>query len=412
VSASFAIDPVEVERHVIDLAQFGACGETGVCRQVYSQAWVAAQDHVVALCREAGLSVHQDAVGNVWARLEGSEPGPSIATGSHIDSQVPGGRYDGVLGVIAAVIALRALKERCGIPRRTLEVVSFCEEEGSRFPTTNWWGSRAVTGVIAPSEPDEIVSADGGTIAAAMRSVGLDPARIPEAARNDIDTFVELHIEQGPILEREGFAVGIVKGIPGIRHYLVELVGRTDHAGGVPIDMRRDAMAAAAEIIYRAGETARSWGRPTVTTTGRIHVEPNLAAAIPGKVRFTIDARHPDPDKVRDLFASHEALIRSVADKYDVEASWTLLVDHPPCPSDPALIDLLETTVREQGIPAMSMYSGGGHDTQQMGQIARVAMIFVQSRDGRSHTPDEYTAPEHAAAGIQVLTAALHRLAY
>lgn len=412
MSAGFQIDPKVVEQHIMEMAQFGACAGTGVCRRVYSPEWVAAQDRYAAWGREAGLDVHRDAVGNVWLRLEGSEPGPSIASGSHIDSQIPGGRYDGVLGAIAAFMALRTLKERFGQPRRTLEAVSFCEEEGSRFPAANWWGSRAVTGDIGPDEPDEVFADSGETIAEAMREIGLDPARIPEAIRNDIDTFIEFHIEQGPILEHEGFPVGIVKGIPGIRHYLVELVGRTDHAGGVPIDLRRDAMAAAAEIISRAGDTARAWGRPAVTTTGRIHVEPNLAAAIPGKVTFTIDARHPVPEKVQELFAGHEELIRSVAKKFDVEASWSLLVDHEPCPSDPALIDLLESIAKEQGIPSLSMYSGGGHDTQQMGRIAKVAMIFVQSRDGRSHTPDEYTSPEHAAAGLQVLTAALHRLAY
>ena len=245
-----------------------------------------------------------------------------------------------------------------------------------------------------------------------MRAVGLDPERIPEAERNDIESFLELHIEQGPILEREGFPIGVVKGIPGIRHYEITLTGRTDHAGGVPIDLRRDTMAAAAEIIHRAGETAREWGRPTVTTTGRINVEPNLAAAIPGKVVFTIDARHPVPEKVEELWASHEALIAEVAQKYDVEASWSLLVDHEPGPSDPGLVELLETTASEQGIPALSMYSGGGHDCQQMGKITKSVMLFVQSKDGRSHTPDEYTAPEHMAAGLQVLTAALHRLAY
>jgi allantoate deiminase len=412
VTEGFAIDPAEVEGRVLELAQFGACEETGVCRTVYSPAWVAAQERLASWGREAGLAVRQDAVGNLWTRLDGAEPGPVIATGSHLDSQVPGGRYDGVLGAISGVLALRALKEHFGTPRRTLEALAFCEEEGSRFPATNWWGSRAITGSIGPDEPEEITSASGETIGAAMREVGLDPAHIPEAKRDDIDTFIELHIEQGPILEREGFPVGVVKGIPGIRHYLVELVGRTDHAGGVPMDLRRDAMAAAAEIIHRGGETARAWGRPAVTTTGRVHVEPNLAAAIPGKVTFTIDARHPDPDKVQELWAGHEALIEEVARKYDVAASWTLLVDHAPGPSDPGIIALLEATAAEEGIAALSMYSGGGHDTQQMRQLAKTAMIFVQSKDGRSHTPDEYTAPEHMAAGLQLLTAALYRLAY
>lgn len=412
MSGGFAIAPEEVEARVMELAQFGAYGETGVWRTVYSPAWIDAQQRLASWGEAAGLAVRQDAVGNLWTRLEGSEGGPVIATGSHLDSQTPGGRYDGVLGAIAGVLALKTLKERYGQPRRTLEAIAFCEEEGSRFPSTNWWGSRAITGRIGPDDPETITSATGETIGDAMRAIGLDPARIPEAQRDDIETFIEFHIEQGPILEHEGYAVGIVKGIPGIRHYEVELKGRTDHAGGVPMDLRRDALAAAAEIIHRAGETARAWGRPAVTTTGRLNVEPNLAAAIPGRVVFTIDARHPDPDKVHELWAGHEALIEEVARKFDVEASWRLLVDHEPGPSDPGIIDMLERTAAEEGISALGMYSGGGHDTQQMRQLAKTAMIFVQSKDGRSHTPDEYTDPAHAAAGLQLLTAALHRLAY
>ena len=412
MASAFTFDPREVEGYLLALAQDGACGATGVCRPVYSPAWVAAQQRLAGWAAAAGLSVRQDAVGNVWARLAGTAGGPVIATGSHLDSQLPGGRYDGVFGALGGVLALARLRARFGPPKRTLEAVALCEEEGSRFPAANWWGSRAITGVIAPEEVETVTAASGETIGQAMRAVGLDPARLGEARRDDLDTFVELHIEQGPILEQEGVPVGVVLGLPGIRHYEVELTGRTDHAGGVPIDRRRDALAAAAEIIHRTGALAREWGPPAVTTTGRLDVEPNLAAAIPGRVVFTLDARHPVPAQVADLWAHHEAVIAAVAARYDVAARWRLLVDHAPCPSDPALIELLETTAAAQGVPYITMYSGGGHDTQQLGQIAKVAMLFVQSKDGRSHTPEEYTAPEHAAAGLQVLTAALHRLAY
>jgi allantoate deiminase len=412
VAVGQLVGPEEVEARLLELAQFGACGATGVCRTVYSPAWVGAQQRLADWGEAAGLAVRQDAVGNLWTRLEGTAAGPVIATGSHLDSQVPGGRYDGVFGALAGTLALAALRARYGQPRRTLEAIAFCEEEGSRFPSSNWWGSRAITGEIGPEEPETVTSADGETIGAAMRAVGLDPDRIPEAKRDDIGDFLELHIEQGPILEHAGYPVGIVQGIPGIRHYEVEVVGRTDHAGGVPMDLRRDALAAAAEIIHRAGATARSWGRPAVTTTGRLEVEPNLAAAIPGRVVFTLDARHPDPEQVRELWAGHEALIAEVAAMYDVAASWRLLVDHDPGPSDPGLVALLEETAAAEGIRALPMFSGGGHDTQQMGRIARTAMIFVPSKDGRSHTPAEYTAPEHLADGLHLLTAALYRLAY
>jgi allantoate deiminase len=412
MSAKIRIDPAMVERHVMELARYGAHGETGVWRTVYSPEWVAAQDRVAAWCEEAGLRVRRDAVGNVWGRLAGSEVGKAIVSGSHIDSQRPGGRYDGALGVIAALLAVRALKERYGAPRRTLEVVSLCEEEGSRFPSTNFWGSRAITGRIAPEVPDQLRSYEGETMSEVMRSIGLDPARIPEARRDDVEAFVELHIEQGPILEQEGLPVGIVDGFPAFRHYLVEVVGRSDHAGAMPMDLRRDPMPGAAEMISRAIETATRMGRPAVTTVGRVLVDPNFPAIVPEKVSFTIDARHPDPATLARLCAEHEAMVESVAGRRGLQASWRITQEHPASPADPELVRVFAAAAREQGIPARTMPSGAVHDSQRMAQIARVAMIFVQSKDGRSHTPAEYTAPEHAAAGIDVLAAGLHKLAY
>lgn len=405
------IDPAEVERYVLELAQHGGDG-TGVRRLVYSPEWVAAQDLVARWCEEAGMEVRRDAVGNVWGRLEGTEGGPSIATGSHIDSQNPGGRYDGALGVIAGILAVRAVRERYGRPRRTIEVVSLCEEESSRFPSAAFWGSRAITGRSTPEDAENMRGYGGETMAEAMRAVGLDPARIPEARRNDIETWIELHVEQGPILEQAGLPVGIVNGLPSIRHYVVRVDGRSDHAGAMPMDLRRDPMAGAAEMISGVIGTALQMGRPAVTTVGRMLVEPNFPAIVPERVTFTIDARHADPAQRDRLYAAHEALLREVAERRGLNVSWEITADLPPCPADPDLVRLLEEVAAEQGIPTMTMPSGAVHDTQRMAEIAKVAMIFVQSKDGRSHTPAEYTAPEHAAAGIQVLAAALHRLAY
>src|SRR5215203_5961213 len=198
-SSLVRVDPDLVERYIMGMAQFGAYGETGVWRTVYDPHWVAAADQYVAWCEESGLSTWRDAVGNVWGRLEGSEGGPSIVSGSHIDSQKPGGRYDGILGALAALIALRTLKEQFGQPKRSLEALAFCEEEGSRFPSAAFWGSRAITGDITADDPYQMRGYADESMADAMQAIGLDPARISEAKRDDIDAFIELHIEQGPI---------------------------------------------------------------------------------------------------------------------------------------------------------------------------------------------------------------------
>lgn len=409
---SIDIDPALVEHYVMTLGSYGAYAETGVWRTVYSPEWVAATDQYAKWCEEAGLDVRRDAVGNVWGRLEGSEGGKSIVSGSHIDTQRPGGRYDGTLGALAGLIAIRALKQQFGQPKRPLEALAFCEEEGSRFPAASWWGSRAITGRIAPDDPDKVIGFTGETIAEAMREIGLDPARIPEARRDDIDSFVELHIEQGPILEQAGLPVAVVTGITGIRHYLVDLEGTQNHAGGFPMDIRRDPMAGFAEIASGVIDTAHRWGRPAVTTVGRVEAEPNGVAVIPKRVRFSIDARHPDPQACRRLHQSHERLMTEVAARRGLDLSWDVHIDHPACPSDPGLLATLQAAARDQGVPFMLMASGAGHDSQQMAAIAKVAMIFVRSKDGRSHTQEEFSSIEDIVAGIKVLAASLHRLAY
>jgi allantoate deiminase len=412
MSRPIVIDPARVERYLRRLASFGAVGSAGVSRTVYSPPWTAAQDQVAAWGEEAGLAVRRDAVGNVWSRLDGTADDKAIVTGSHIDSQRPGGQYDGALGVIGGLIALEALKKKFGPPKRPLEAVSFCEEEGSRFLGTHFWGSRAVVGVIGPDEADTIRDYDGISMADGMRAVGLDPAAIPTAKRTDIDTYIELHIEQGPILEQRGLPAGIVDRITGLRHYVVEVAGRDDHAGGAPMDLRRDPMAGAAEMISRVIETANAMGRPAVTTVGRVLVEPNYPAIVPKRVTFMVDARHPDPAAIVELFNRHEAVFDEVGQRRDLKVRWEIIMDHPPCPADPHTVRTLEEAARAAGVPAMTMHSGAGHDAQMMAEIAKMAMIFVQSKGGRSHTPEEFTALEHAVAGIQILATALHMLAY
>ena len=406
------VDPALVEQCILTLSRHGAVGETGVSRTTYSPEWVAAQRLVGEWATGIGMTARMDAVGNVWGRFDGIEGGKAIVPGSHIDSQCPGGRYDGALGVISAYVAIKTLVERYGRPRRRLETIPLCEKYGIRYPSADFRGSRAIIGEIDDAAPDSIPALDGGTIADGMRSVGLDPTRCAEARRHDIASFIELHIEQGSLLKMAGYPVGVVSGITGPREYYVEIIGRADHAGTRPMDTRLDPMAGAAEIISGVINTALLMGRPAVTTVGRISAEPGATPIVPERVVFTIDSRHTDPVQRALLYERHEEMMRSVARRRGLGIRWSITGEHTPCPCDPELVRIIGQAAADQGIPAMRIPSGAAHDSQQIALIAPVAMIFVQSKDGRSHTPAEFTSLEHAVAGIEVLAETLHRLAW
>ena len=406
------IDPAVVEERIMTLGAIGACHDTGVCRAALTPEWIDAQALVEQWCKQIGLTTRMDAVANLWGRLEGTEGGKVIASGSHIDSQLPGGRYDGALGIIAAITAVEALKRQFGAPKRPLEIVSFCEEEGSRFNGARFWGSRGISGAIAEGDAEAISSYDGTTLAEAMRDIGLDPGRFADAVRHDIEAFIELHIEQGPVLELEDLPVGVVNIINGSKGYNVHVVGETNHAGARPMDTRRDALVGVAEMVLAINQNALTMGRPAVSTVGRLNVDPNLGPAVPGKVDFTIDCRHNDAAKLEELSSAHEQAITRIAEKRDLEISWTSRPPLAPCPCDPEIVRVLEESAKSQNIPSLTMPSGALHDTQRISEVARVAMVFVRSKDGRSHTPEEFTSIEDAVAGIRVLAGALHALAY
>lgn len=406
------IDVDYVQRVLDDLSLYGSDGGTGITRTVYSPAWVEATDAYARWCAEAGLVVRRDAVGSVWGRLDGTSDGAAVVSGSHIDSQTPGGRFDGTLGAIAGLVAIKSLKNQFGSPRLPVEAVALCEEESSRFPSAGFWGSRALVGRISDRDLIDIQDFDGVSIGEAMAAVGLDPAKIPSAKRDDISCFIELHIEQGPILEQAGLPVAIVDAITGIRHYEVTLEGVQNHAGAFPMDLRFDPMAGFAEIASGMIDTAHRWGRPAVTTIGKAQAVPGGAAVIPHQVVFTLDARHPNPEAFQRLCRSHETLMREVSERRGLKISWRRMIDFEPALSSPEVLDALRQGATEQGIPVLTMASGAGHDTQQMARIAKTAMVFVRSKDGRSHTPEEFSSIEDIVCGIEVLAAAIHRLAY
>lgn len=412
-SLGLNIDGAAVERMIVRLGMIGRSGDTGVSRTAYSPEWVEANTLLKAWFADAGLLVREDSVGNLWGRVNGRATDQrAIASGSHQDSQCPGGRYDGALGIIAALVATGALLRRFGPPLRPIEVVSLCEEEGSRFPTAGFWGSRAVTGRIASGDVDRVVDRNGVPIAEAMREVGFDPALAPAARRNDLAAFVELHIEQGPILEHAGLPVGIVTGITGIRHTEVTLSGEQNHAGAFPMDLRRDPMQGFAEIAGRVVDHAHRMGRPAVTTVGRCVTVPNLPAVVPGKVTFTIDSRHPDQTIADQMQRIHQEIVAEVATRRGLQAETRVLLDHKATPCAPAVSAAMARAAVRENIPVMSLASGAGHDSQQIAALCPVGMVFIRSRDGRSHTPEEFSSVEDIVAGIQVLAGTLYELAY
>lgn len=407
-----AIEEKTVEDLLMSLARVGQVGETGVSRLAYTPEWLEAMEICRAFGAAAGLEMRQDAVGNLWARLEGTTPGPVIATGSHIDSQNPGGRYDGALGAVAGLVALAALKAQAGQPAQTLEAVVLCEEEGSWFPTTGFWGSRGIVGKIAPEDMETTLSYAGEPIGSVMAGIGLDPARVAEAVRDDIAAFIELHIEQGPILEAANLPVGIVSAITGMGQFEVTIDGQDNHAGAFPMDLRRDPMAGFAEIASSLFDHAHRLGRPAVTTIGKCTVEPGGTAVVPSRVTFSLDARHPDPDARRKLYETQDRLMSEICARRNLGYTRRPLINLEPCLSDAAILETIEAAAEDLGIAHLTMVSGAGHDTQQMALIAPVAMIFVRSEGGRSHTPEEFSTPSDCRAGIQVLAQTLYRMAY
>jgi len=389
------IDAGLLERRLDELYAIGDRG-------LYDSAWATALDRVERWMKDAGLKTRRDAVGNLWGRAEGADTGKSIVTGSHIDTVRNGGRLDGALGIVAGLTAVEALLRDKGKPRRALEVVAICEEEGSRF-STNFWGSRAITGAI---------DAVDGDIAAAMRERGLDPKKVSTAARDDIDAFVELHIEQGAVLEAANRPLAVVSAIVGTAHLEVTVTGRRDHAGTTPMDMRLDALAGAAAMVQAVESITRSVGTPAVATVGKLEVEPDQINVVPGRVVFTVDLRHSELSGRRAL----EERIRSRCATIAAERRLGLAIrtpqDKPPVAMHAEVRALLARAAQECGVAAAEMVSGAGHDAQILAARCRVGMLFVPSIAGRSHCPEEATSPEHVELGTNVLMRALELMAY
>ena len=395
-----------VAASVDELARIGGGVDGGVTRLAWSAELFDAYTWVGDRIRDLGLEVETDAAGNLLGRWEMGS-GPAVLVGSHLDTVPSGGRFDGALGVVSAVHAVARLKEEGFQPRRPLWVVAFMDEEGTRFNTA-LFGSRAFTGEDVTGLGDR-VDAAGTRLRDAMAAAGCDLDRVGDAARiGDVAAYLELHIEQGPVLEAEGLELGVVTSIVGLRGYRVRLRGEANHAGTTPIRLRRDAFAGAARIALDLRDAARA--REAVTANvGKIAVEPGGANVVPGLADFTIDVRAPTAAGMLDLERLVEEIVARVADeeRLEVELEQTFALE--PLDLDPHLVDLVERAALAEGASAMRMPSGAGHDAMLVGRHVPAAMLFVPSRGGISHSPEELSAPAHTELGMRVLTGALRK---
>ncbi|QQK77226.1 allantoate deiminase [Salicibibacter cibarius] len=395
------------------LAQFGKDSENGgVTRLVYSETWLEAQLALKKLFEDEGFHTEFDEVGNLFARLNGTEyTNETILTGSHIDTVKNGGYYDGQLGVIAGFFALKHLQQTYGQPVRNIEVVSMAEEEGSRFPYS-MWGSKYIAGQAKQEDIKGIKDANGESFEEAMNKAGFGYKKNRENVRDDLKAFIELHIEQGNVLETEEIPIGIVQHIVGQRRFIVEVTGQANHAGTTPMGYRRDAMNAAARMIYGVNDLALSYGDPLVATVGEIQAQPGTVNVVSGKVIFSIDARHINEKELQDFTDEMTANLRTTASHIGVEIDIDMWMDEPPVPMDPAVVDIIKQQCDNQQLLYKLMHSGAGHDAQVFAQNIPTAMLFVPSRDGISHNPQEYTKPKDLVEGIKALTGAIYDLGY
>lgn len=368
----------------------------------------AANQLVAGWMREAGMVTHVDALGNICGRLEGSRPGlPALLMGSHLDTVRDAGRYDGMLGVVTAIECVQGLAG-VSLPF-AVEVVGFGDEEGVRFGST-LLGSRAVAGTFDPAAL-AARDAQGVTLAQALSSFGLNPQSWSTAARRreELIAYVELHIEQGPVLERTGLPVGCVTSINGATRLAIHVLGTAGHAGTVPMGGRRDALAAAAEMIL-AVERRCAGEADLVGTVGRLEALPGAVNVIPGECRFTIDLRAPQDAQRHRAVADVRIALDEIAGRRGVSLTVSTLHESAAAPCSAWLMDQIDAAIAAQGTAPLRLPSGAGHDAMALAALVDVGMIFVRCAGGISHNPAESITAEDAGAGYETLGGLIRNL--
>lgn len=400
IATGLRIDPGRLMARLRDFGDIGALPGGGVCRLALSDADKAARDHLVATMRGLGLAVTVDRIGNIRGTRAGDTDGPPVMIGSHIDSVATGGLYDGTLGVVAGLEIVAALNAAGRRTRRPLAVVAFTNEEGARF-APDMMGSGVHQGALDLEAMLAVTGIDGTTVGAELARIGYAGAAMPGGPPPA--AYLELHIEQGPVLEREGIAIGAVTGVQGISWTEYSIAGQSSHAGTTPTALRRDAGVVAARIALAARAVAEAFGPPQVATVGALDLRPGLVNVVPERARLTVDLRHPDADTLARARAEVHAAAETAAAAEGCTLDTRSLADFAPVAFDPELVACIEASAGARGLSHRRMPSGAGHDAQMFAPDCPSAMIFVPSRGGLSHNVAEYTEPDQLAAGAQVL---------
>ena len=410
---NLAVDADRLRRELDELGAISSEPSPVVTRVVFSDADLSARAYMKTLCTEAGLDIREDAVGNTFARWKGSEEGAApVGTGSHIDAIPNAGRFDGTVGVLGGLEAIRSLQRAGFKPRNPIELVIFTSEEPTRFGV-GCLGSRLLSGVLAPSVDDSLKDGDGRSLQEVRTHAGfmgpLHSVRLPFLYYS---AFVELHIEQGPQLEQRSVDVGVVTAIAAPASFRLVIEGEGGHAGAVLMPQRRDAFSAAAEIALAIESAARSTGaEDTVATTGVCQVFPGAINSIPSRVRLEIDVRDIDGQRRDTVLRRIEEDVKAVASRRNVSVRTEPINADPPAVCDPLIVETLVESAQAHHVTSQPMISRAYHDSLFMARVAPTAMLFIPCRGGVSHRPDEYSPPEAIAKGTLVLAEALARLA-
>ncbi|MDO3435653.1 Zn-dependent hydrolase [Rhizobium sp. CBN3] len=368
------------------------------------------RDQFVAWVREAGLEVAVDRIGNIfgiWKPDRAADEAP-ILIGSHIDTVIGAGIYDGCYGTLSGLEVIETLKAEGLTPSRPIAVAAFTNEEGVRY-APDMMGSLVYAGGLDIDAALATIGTDGTVLGRELERIGYAGEHRPGFLKPH--AYIELHIEQGPVLEREGIPVGVVEDLQGISWQRVTITGDANHAGTTPISMRRDAGHAAARVVTFLRERAKASNTPTVATVGCMSFEPNAINVIPSRAIFTVDLRDPDEDRLREEEAALANFLESLSTEEQVGISVERLARFEPVKFDQSIVRLVEKAARERGLACRRMTSGAGHDAQMIARIAPSAMIFVPSAGGISHNPKEFTADEDLVAGANVLLDVVRRLA-
>lgn len=394
-----------IQRDIIELSKFNSSKDGGLTRFSLTDEDRAARNYLKEELGKLDVKIYEDQAATLFARREGTDPdAPVIMIGSHFDSVRNGGNFDGPAGVVMALEIMRTLEENNVRTKYPIEFVGMIEEEGGRFGS-GVFGSRAMAGLVSYEQLLQNKDSEGVSMAEAMEKFGFDPKRVSEAKRDasDVKAFIELHIEQGPILEKNSKDIGIVEFIVGINEFKVVLSGRPDHAGTTPMDMRADALSIASKVISKIDSYPVSENNGTVATVGVLEVKPGAANIVPAQVVFTVDIRSKDEKSISNVKEKIVNHLTELTNGSDVSYQLFDMLNVKPVRMNEEVIGIFKKSAEELKLSHQMMLSGAGHDAMIMAAVTEVGLIFVPSKDGRSHCKEEWTDYDKLQNGIELI---------